>query len=70
MGYYCMLCGRRYSAADIKFLDEKTALTGCPAQKSDTDRRRPAVQIRELPARKSETKHISPSVIRDNKPEK
>jgi len=64
-----MLCGRQYSAADVEVLVEKIALTGHPAQKSDRDRKKPAVEIRELPARKAKAKHISRNVIRHNKPE-
>jgi hypothetical protein len=64
-----MLCGREFSAVDIKVLIEKTALTGHPAQKSDRDRKKPTVEIRELPTRKSEAKHISRNVIERKKPE-
>jgi hypothetical protein len=69
IGYYCMLCGQEFSTIDIEVLIEKTALTSRPAQKSGKDSKKPAVEIRELPARKAKTKHISRNVIERKKPE-
>lgn len=64
-----MLCGQEFSAVDIEVLIEKTALTSRPAQKSGKDSKKPAVEIRELPARKAKTKHIKRNVMERKKPE-
>jgi hypothetical protein len=69
IGYYCMLCGHEFSAVDMGVLIEKNILTARPAQKPESSRKRAAVKIRELPARKAEAKHISRNVIERKKPE-
>ena len=63
MGFYCMLCGHELSAVDMEVLIEKIALTSRPAQKSESGRKKPAVEIRELPAHNAKTKHIRRDVI-------
>jgi len=68
-GYYCMLCGREFSVMDMEVLIEKIALTSRPAQKSEISRKKPAAEIRELPARKAKAKQISRDVIERKKPE-
>jgi len=62
IGYYCMFCGREFSAIDIEVLIEKILLTTPPAQKSDKAPKKPAVEISELPARKAKAKHINRNV--------
>jgi hypothetical protein len=69
MGYYCMLCGHEFSAVDMEVLIEKIALTSRPAQKSESSRKKPAAEIRELPSRKAKAKHVSRDVIDRKKPE-
>jgi hypothetical protein len=69
MGYYCMLCGCEFGAEDMEVLIEKTALTACPAQKLESGRKKPAAEIRELPARTSKAKHVSHDIIGRTKPE-
>jgi hypothetical protein len=70
MGYYCMLCGHEFSAVDMEVLIEKIALTSSSAQKSGSSHKKPFVEIKELPPRKTKAKHISPDVIERKKPEK
>jgi len=69
MGYYCMLCGHEFSVVDMEMLFEKIALTSRSAQKSESSRKKPAAEIRELPARKAKAKHVSRDVIERKKPE-
>jgi len=69
MGFYCMLCGHEFSAVDMEVLIEKIALTSHPAQKSERSRKKPAAEIRELPARKAKANHIRRDVIERKTPE-
>ncbi|MGB2865758.1 MAG: hypothetical protein WBC05_20670 [Sedimentisphaerales bacterium] len=69
IGYYCMYCGHQFSNVDMEVLIEKIALTSRSAQKSGSSRKKPAAEIRELPARKTKAKHISRDVIEYRKPE-
>ena len=69
MGSYCMLCGHEFSTVDMEVLIEKIALTSRPAQKSESVRKTPTVEIRELPARNSKAKHIRRDVIGRKTPE-
>ena len=69
MGYYCMLCGHEFGAADVEMLIEKTALTTNPARKSKCGQGKSVVQIRELPAETAETKHISRNIPNHGKTE-
>jgi len=70
MGFYCMLCGREFSAVETEVLVEKDVSSARPAQKSETSRKKHAAEIRELPARKAKEKHVSPRVIEHKTPEK
>jgi len=63
MGCYCMLCGHEFSAVHMDVLIEKSALTSPPAQKSERSLKKPVAEIRELPARKAKSKHVSRDVI-------
>ena len=69
MGYYCMLCGHVFSVVDMEVLIEKIALISRPAQKSEISRKKPAAEIRELPAHKAKSKHIRRDVIEPKTPE-
>lgn len=69
MGYYCMLCGHGFSAVETEVLVEKNVSSAHPARKSETSRKKPAAEIRELPARKAKEKHVSQDVIEHKKPE-
>ena len=69
MGFYCMLCGHEFSAVDMEVLIEKIAITSRPAQKSESGRKKSAVEIRELPALKAKAKHIRRDVIDRRTPE-
>ncbi|OHB82067.1 MAG: hypothetical protein A2Z38_01950 [Planctomycetes bacterium RBG_19FT_COMBO_48_8] len=69
MGYYCMLCGHEFSAIDMEVLIEKIALTSLPGQKTERSRKKPAAEIREMPARKAKAKHVSRDVIDRKTPE-
>ena len=69
MGYYCMLCGHEFSVVDMEVLIEKTALTSLPLQKSERSRKKPIVEIMELPAHKPKAKHIRRDVIERKTPE-
>jgi hypothetical protein len=70
IGYYCMLCGHVFVAADIEMLIEKLTLTLSPAEKSESSPRKSMVEIRELPAGKTKAKSISRDVIGPAKPER
>ena len=70
MGYYCMLCGREFSAVETEVLVEKDVSSAHPAKKSETSRKKPAGEIRELPARKAKEEHVGPHVIKHETPEK
>ena len=63
IGYYCMYCGDQFSAVDMEILIEKNALMSNSAQKPDNSRKKPAVQIKELPPRKAKKVHISHDFI-------
>jgi hypothetical protein len=65
IGYYCMLCGREFSAVDMEILIENKTITSSPAQKL---KRKSPLEIKELPARKAKAKHVSPDVIEHKKP--
>jgi hypothetical protein len=69
MGYYCMLCGHEFSTVEMEVLIGKVALTSRPAQKSERSRKKPAAEIRELPAHKAKAKHIRRDVIERKMPE-
>ena len=69
MGSYCMLCGHEFSTVDMEVLIEKIALTSRPVQKPESGGKKPAVEIRELPARKAKSKHIRRDVIERKTPE-
>jgi len=69
MGYYCMLCGHEFSVVDVEVLIEKIALTFRPAQKSESGRKKPAAEIRDLPARRAKATHVSRDVIERKTPE-
>ena len=70
IGYYCMLCGHAFGAADIKMLIEKLTLILSPAEKSESSTRKTMLDIRELPAGKTKTKSISRDVIEPGKQER
>jgi hypothetical protein len=69
MGYYCMICGHVFSTTDIEVLIEKVTLTSGPAEKSEFSRKKPIVQIRELPAGKAKANRISRDIIEPEKSE-
>jgi hypothetical protein len=69
MGYYCMLCGHEFSAVEMEVLIEKIALTSLPGQKTERSRKKPAAEIREMPARKAKATRISRDVIERKTPE-
>lgn len=68
IGYYCMSCGHNFSVVDMKILIENKTKTSGPAQKSESDRKKPPLEIKELPARKTKAKPISPDVTEHKKP--
>jgi hypothetical protein len=70
IGYYCMYCGEQFSAVDMEILIEKNAVTSDFARKPDLSRKKPAVQIRELPPRKAKKVHISDNVSKSEKPDR
>ena len=69
IGFYCMLCGREFSAVDMEVLVEKIALTSHPVRKPGSGGRKPAGEIRELPARNVKTQHISRDIVDRKTPE-
>jgi len=70
IGYYCMLCGRRYNAADVEMLVEKAALTGRPAQESEMGRKKSTVEIKDMPPQRAKVEHISRDAVNRNKPDR
>jgi len=70
IGYYCMYCGDQFNAVEMEILIEKNALTSCSAQKSGVSDKKPALEIKELPIRKSKKVHISGDVIKSEKPDR
>ena len=69
MGYYCMLCGHEFSDVNTDMLIEKIALTSRASLESERNRKKPAVEIMELPARKAKAKRARPDVIESKTPE-
>lgn len=59
IGYYCMYCGQQFRAADMEILIEKHALASRSMQKSDDLLKKPAIEIQELPPRKTKVVHTS-----------
>ena len=69
IGYYCILCGHVFGAADVEMLIGKMTLTLSPTEKSESSPGKSIAEIRELPAGKTKTKRISRDVIGPAKPE-
>jgi hypothetical protein len=70
IGCYCMYCGDQFSSVDMEILVEKNALSSHSVQKSGYSLEKPAVQIKELPPRKSKVVHISGDAVKSNKPDR
>ena len=70
IGYYCMYCGDQFSIVDMEILIEKNALMYHSAQKSGGSRKKPVVEIKELPPRKSKVVQISGDVVKNEKPDR
>jgi hypothetical protein len=59
IGYYCMYCGEQFDAVDMDILIEKNALMSRSVLKSDNSLKKPPVEIKELPSRKTKVVHIN-----------
>jgi hypothetical protein len=70
IGYYCMYCGQQLSAVDMEILIEKNAITSNSGQKSNSSLEKPAVEIKEIPPRKSKAAHFSRDVVENEKPDR
>jgi hypothetical protein len=55
IGYYCMLCGHKFSAVDVEILIENKAISSSPARKS---KRKLPLEIKDIPSREVK-EHIS-----------
>jgi tRNA(Ile2) C34 agmatinyltransferase TiaS len=53
IGFYCMSCGREFSRDEILLLIEKAERTAQPKPKSGKSKKRPPVEIKELPVPKA-----------------
>jgi len=71
IGYYCMYCGHQFNqfnTVDMEVIIEQIAIMSRSEQKSDSSYKKPVIEIRELPPRKTKVKHISHDVIKSKKP--
>jgi len=57
IGYYCMYCGQPFRAAEMEILVKKSALMSRSVHKSDDLHKKPALEIHELPPRKTKVVH-------------
>lgn len=69
IGNYCMLCGHEFGAVEMARLIEKKAIASSPAQKSKGARKKPPLEIKEVPAGTAKAEHISPDLAEHGKPE-
>jgi len=70
IGYYCMYCGNQFGAVDMEILMEKNALMSGSVLESDNGLKKPALEIKELPPRKTKAAHISRDAIKSEKPDR
>jgi hypothetical protein len=69
IGYYCMYCGQQFRAVEMEILIEKNSISSSSVQKSNSSIKKPAVEIKEIPPRKSKAVHFSRDVVENEKPD-
>ena len=65
-----MYCGDQFDAVELEILIEKNAITSRSFQQSDYNRKKPALEIKELPPRKAKVAHISRDAVKSKKPDR
>jgi hypothetical protein len=54
IGFYCMPCGHEFSLEEVEILIVKTTITSWSVQNSTKSTKKPVVEIKELPTRRSD----------------